>query len=85
MIYKIVNTTIKGVFIKSSWNRIKLLKAWAKLILNGKVVAAKVADNAKKSAYVKRRFPSKIKGSASSNWHSKENVTLYKHIQYHQN
>ena len=78
--YKIVNTIINSVKIKSSWNCIKLLKAREKLLLKRKFVAAKLADNAKKRAYVKRSFPSKIKGSVTNDWHNKKNVTLQKLI-----
>lgn len=58
------------------YNRIKLSKAWEKLILNRKFVAAKVADYAKKSACVKGSFPSETKGSVGNNWYNKKNVTL---------
>ena len=78
--YKIVNTIINSVKIKSSWNCIKLLKAREKLLLKRKFVAAKLADNAKKRAYVKRSLPSKIKGSVTNDWHNKKNVTLQKLI-----
>ena len=75
-ICKIVITVINSVKIKSMYNRIKLSKAWEKLILNRKFVAAKVADYAKKSACVKGSFPSETKGSVGNNWYNKKNVTL---------
>ena len=77
---KILNTIINSVKIKSSWNCIKLLKAREKLLLKRRFVAAKLADNAKKKAYVKRSFPSKKKGSVTNDWHNKKNMTLQKHI-----
>ena len=75
-ICKIVTTFINSVKIKSTYNRIKLLKLWEKLILKRKFVAAKVADNAKKSACVKGSFPSETKGSVRNSWYNKKNVTL---------
>ena len=42
------------------------MKAREKLLLKRKFVAAKLADNAKKRAYVKRSLPSKIKGSVTN-------------------
>ena len=75
-ICKIVTTVINSVKIKSMYDRIKLSKAWEKLILNRKFVAAKVADYAKKSACVKGSFPSETKGSFGNNWYNKKNVTL---------